>query len=63
VIEKYSAWGEKKFMGRVFLGILRMTYLIDPAGYIVKTYENVNPTVHAKAILDDLQQLITTSNN
>jgi thioredoxin-dependent peroxiredoxin len=62
VIEKYSAWGEKKFMGKVFLGILRMTYLIDPAGNIIKTYEKVNPTVHAKEILSDLQQLQNTSN-
>ncbi len=57
VIEEYSAWGEKKFMGKVFLGILRMTYLIDPAGNIVKTYEKVNPTVHASEILSDLKEL------
>lgn len=55
VIEKYSAWGEKKFMGRLFLGILRMTYLISPKGEILKTYEKVNPTLHAAEILADLQ--------
>ena len=57
VIEKYSAWGEKKFMARLFLGILRMTYLIDPAGNIVKTYPKVNPTLHANEILSDLRGL------
>jgi peroxiredoxin Q/BCP len=60
VIEKYSAWGEKKFMGKVFLGILRMTYLIGPAGNIIKTYEKVNPTVHASEILSDLKELTTS---
>ena len=54
LIEKYSAWGEKKFMGRVFLGILRTTYLINPKGEIVKTYPKVNPTIHAQEILNDL---------
>lgn len=57
VIEQYSAWGEKKFMGRIFLGILRTTYLIDPKAYIAKTYENVNPTIHANEIIADLQGL------
>lgn len=57
VIEAYSAWGEKHFMGRTFLGILRMTYLINPAGEIVKTYEKVNPTQHASEILKDLETL------
>ena len=57
LIEKYSAWGEKKFMGRTFLGILRKTYLIDPVGNLAKVYEQVNPTLHAGEILLDLQNL------
>jgi len=57
LIEQYSAWGEKKFMGRLFLGILRMTYLINPKGEIAKVYPKVNPTVHATEILADLQTL------
>jgi thioredoxin-dependent peroxiredoxin len=57
VIKAYNAWGEKKFMGRTYEGIFRMTYLIDPKGEIVKVYENVNPTVHAKEIIKDLETL------
>lgn len=60
VISAYSAWGEKKFMGRLFLGILRMTYLINPSGIIIKSYPKVNPTLHAAEILDDLKDLQTT---
>ncbi len=58
VIKEYQAWGEKKFMGRTFEGVLRKTYLIDPKGEIVKIYEKVNPLFHGDEILKDLDQLI-----
>lgn len=56
IIKKYKAWGEKKFMGRVFEGTLRISYLIDPSGEINKIYEKVNPLMHASEIINDLQQ-------
>lgn len=55
VIQAYDAWGSKKFMGRTFEGILRKTYLINPAGEIKKVYEKVNPLTHSAEILADLQ--------
>lgn len=58
VIEVYGAWGPKKFMGREFFGTIRTTFLIDPAGRIVKTYPKVNPTIHAQQILIDLHSLL-----
>ena len=57
MIKVYKAWGEKKFMGRVFDGILRKTYLINPKGEIAKVYEKVNPLVHSGEILSDLDAL------
>lgn len=57
VIEQYSSWGEKKFMGKLFLGILRTTYLINPKGEIAKVYPHVNPTLHVGEILADLQKI------
>ncbi len=57
MIKAYTAWGEKKFMGRVFNGILRKTYLINPKGEIAKVYEKVNPLVHSGEILADLDTL------
>lgn len=51
----YHAWGEKKFMGRVFEGVKRTTALIDPEGNIKKTYENVNPLIHAAQVLSDIK--------
>jgi len=57
IIMAYNAWGKKKFMGREFEGIKRMTYLINPMGLIEKIYEQVNPLTHAKEIIDDLYKL------
>jgi peroxiredoxin Q/BCP len=54
VIKAYDAWGEKKFMGRTFNGVRRKTYLINPAGEIVRVYESVNPLTHAGQILTDI---------
>jgi len=51
VIKKYGAWGKKKFMGREFEGILRITYLIDETGKIAKVFPKVDPAEHAKEIM------------
>jgi peroxiredoxin Q/BCP len=53
----YNAWGEKKFLGKTFQGILRKTFLIDPMGEIKKVYEKVNPTIHAQEIINDIKTL------
>lgn len=60
-IKAYNAWGQKKFMGKVFEGIKRTTYLINPKGEIAKVYEKVNPLTHAEEILGELQKLQATS--
>lgn len=57
IIDKYNAWGVKKFMGREFDGIKRMTYLISPKGTVKKVYEKVNPLTHASEIIEDLKRL------
>lgn len=51
VIKSYNAWGKKKFVGREYDGILRITYLINPGGQIEKVYEKVNPLIHAGEIV------------
>ena len=57
VIKSYNACGVKKFMGREFDGVLRISYLIDPKGMIKKVYEKVNPLIHASEILKDLNDI------
>lgn len=56
-IEAFGAWQKKKFMGREYMGIMRNTYIVDPKGLIVKTYEGVNPKDHVGQILKDLAEL------
>lgn len=57
VVEKYGVWAKKKFMGREYMGTLRTSFLIDPAGKIAKVYENVKPAEHIDEVYRDLQTL------
>ena len=51
IIQKYDSWGEKKFMGKQFMGILRKTFVIDENGIIIDIIEKVNTKEHSKQIL------------
>lgn len=53
----YGAWGEKKFLGKTFEGILRKTFLIDPTGEIRKTYGKVDVLNHADTVMQDIKML------
>jgi peroxiredoxin Q/BCP len=57
VANAYGVWGQKKFMGRSYEGILRTSFLIAPDGTIAKVYENVKPEQHAAEVLADLKAL------
>jgi peroxiredoxin Q/BCP len=54
VVGKYGVFGEKKFMGKTYMGIGRTSFLIDPSGKIAKVYEKVKPEKHAAEVLADL---------
>jgi peroxiredoxin Q/BCP len=53
----YGVYGEKKFMGRVYDGIHRMSFLITSDGMIAKAYHKVKPATHATEVLADLNSL------
>ena len=57
MIQKYGAWQEKSMYGKKYMGIQRMSYLIDPKGKVAKVYPKVKPADHAKEVLKDLQEL------
>lgn len=57
IIKAYGAWGKKKFLGKEYMGILRNTYLINPDGEIVKTFEKVKPDEHVDEIITTLDSL------
>ena len=54
MLKVYGVWGNKKFMGREYMGISRMTYVIDEHGIIEKVYEKVKVKSHARDVLNDL---------
>ena len=54
MLETYGVWGKKKFMGREYMGISRVTYIIDENGIIERVYEKVKTMSHAKDVLKDL---------
>ena len=58
VIKKYEALAEKSMFGKKYMGIMRISYLIDPNGKVRKVYPKVNPVTHAKEILKDASELI-----
>ena len=53
MLKIYGVWGKKKFMGREYMGISRVTYIIDENGVIEKVYEKVSVKSHARDILND----------
>lgn len=51
VINAFGVWGPKKFMGREYDGIHRMTFLIDEKGVVERVIEKVKTKDHASQIL------------
>ncbi|MEI6425101.1 MAG: thioredoxin-dependent thiol peroxidase, partial [Lentisphaerota bacterium] len=43
IAEAYGVWGEKSFMGKKFMGIIRSSFLIDEDGKILQTWYKVSP--------------------
>ena len=55
----FGVYGEKKFMGKTYEGIHRISFLVDTDGTILKTYKKVKPAEHAFTVLEDFSQLKT----
>lgn len=53
-IEPYGAWREKKIYGKIGLGIIRTTFIIDEKGVIEKIMPKVKPDTNAAEILEYL---------
>ena len=49
--ESYGVWGEKKYMGKSYMGVSRTTFVIGADGAVVKVFENVKPATHADDVL------------
>jgi len=51
IVEAYGVWGQKTFMGRKYLGVHRVTFLIGGDGRIKKIWPKVKPEEHAQEVL------------
>ena len=54
-IKDYDVWQEKKMYGKVSMGVVRATYLIDENGVIEKVWKKAKPDTNAEEILEYLR--------
>jgi len=57
VLEKYGAWGEKNNYGKIYMGVIRSTVIIDPQGKIAFHWPKVKAQGHADAVKEKLDEL------
>lgn len=55
VIQAYDVWKEKKLYGKVSMGVVRTTYLIDENGVIVRAYGKVKAADNPAQMLGELE--------
>lgn len=51
IVEKYHVWGEKSMYGKKYMGIHRVTYIVDEQGKIEHVIEKVKVDDHTSQIL------------
>ncbi len=54
VLLDYEAWGEKRLMGKTYMGILRKTYIVNEDGVVEKIIDKVKTKEHSKQIFEEL---------
>lgn len=57
IMKAYGAWGEKKMYGKTFLGVKRMTFLINESSKIIKIFKHPKTKIHGQEILDAFAEL------
>ncbi len=57
VAKEYGVFGEKSFLGKKYMGLNRVTYLVSPKGEIAYVWEKVKPIGHAKEVLDKIKEM------
>ena len=57
-IQAYDVWQEKKLYGKVSMGVVRSTYIIDEQGMIEKVMPKVKPDTNAAEILEYLANIL-----
>jgi len=52
ILNSFGVWGPKKFMGKEYDGIHRMTFILDEDGVIERVIDKVKTKTHAEQILE-----------
>jgi peroxiredoxin Q/BCP len=55
IVQAYGVWGQKSFLGKKYMGIYRVTFLIGRDGRIKKIWSKVKPDEHAEEVLAALE--------
>ncbi len=55
IVEAYGVWGEKNMYGKVYMGTMRTTFIIDAKGIIQKVINKVDTKASSQQVLDILQ--------
>ena len=55
VIQAYDVWKEKKNYGKVSMGVVRTTYLIDEEGIIIRAFDKVKAADNPQKMLGELE--------
>lgn len=58
VLETYGAWGEKNMYGKVTIGVIRSSVLLDAEGTVVKVWKRAQAKSHADHVLKAAGQLL-----
>ena len=56
-VKAYDAWGLRNFLGEAALGVIRMTYVIDPEGAVAQLFPEVVAKGHVNLILKTVDSL------
>jgi thioredoxin-dependent peroxiredoxin len=52
IVTDYQVWGEKKFMGRTYMGVFRTTFIINELGIIEDVITSVDTKNHTEQIIN-----------
>lgn len=58
VAKKYGAYRSRNLLGKILKGTQRNSYIINPDGYIIEEYRNVNPLTHATKLLTRASEIV-----
>ncbi len=56
-IQAFGVWQEKKMYGKVSMGVVRSTFIINEDGKVEKVFEKAKPDTNAREILDYLENV------